>query len=130
MSQGRAEALCAKFEGASREDSKERANFGHALFFSTRPNKERRPGKIRVALFRDGQGFGRLDTDSCAGFTSSRPPPPMDLGISIFLTSAWRLTLSNLGLLVKTDWSVICLLCCLERWPWVGDNNPSRSRLL
>ena len=32
--------------------------------------------------------------------------------------------------LIKTDWSVICPLCCCERWPWVGDNNPSRSRLL
>ena len=27
-------------------------------------------------------------------------------------------------------WSVICPLCCWERWSWVVDNNPSRSRLL
>ena len=38
--------------------------------------KARRSGKIRGAFFRDAQGFGRLDADSRAGFTSSRPPPP------------------------------------------------------
>ena len=37
---------------------------------------ERRTGKIRGAFFRDAQGLGRLDTGSCAGFTTSRPPPP------------------------------------------------------
>ena len=29
-----------------------------------------------VGFFKDAQGFGRLDAGSCAGFTSSRPPPP------------------------------------------------------
>ena len=32
--------------------------------------------------------------------------------------------------LIKTDWSVSYPLCCSECWPWVGENNPSRSRLL
>ena len=27
-------------------------------------------------VFRDMQGFGRLDAGSCAGFTTSRPPLP------------------------------------------------------
>ena len=30
--------------------------------------------------------------------------------------------LRNLELLIKTGWSVICPLCCWERWSWVGDN--------
>ena len=36
----------------------------------------------------------------------------MDLGISIFLTSVQCVALRNLGLLIKTGWSVICPLCC------------------
>ena len=47
----------------------------------------------------------------------------------LFLFSVWCVALRNLGLLIKTDWSVIYPLCCWEL-PWVGNNNPSRSRLL
>ena len=36
----------------------------------------------------------------------------MDLGISIFHISGRCAALRNLGLLIKTDWSVICPLCC------------------
>ena len=38
--------------------------------------------------------------------------------------------LRNLDLLIKTGWSVIFPVFCWERWSWVGDNIPSRSRLL
>ena len=36
----------------------------------------------------------------------------MDLGISIFLISVRCVALRNLDSLIKTGWSVICLLCC------------------
>ena len=36
----------------------------------------------------------------------------MDLGISVFLISVRCVALKNLGLSIKTDWSVICPLCC------------------
>ena len=36
----------------------------------------------------------------------------MNLGISIFLISALHLALRNLGLLIKTDWNVICPVYC------------------
>ena len=33
-------------------------------------------GQDSRGFFKGAQGFGRLDTGSRAGFTSSRPPPP------------------------------------------------------
>ena len=36
----------------------------------------------------------------------------MDLGISIFLIFVQCVGLRNLYLLIKTDWSVLCPLCC------------------
>ena len=36
----------------------------------------------------------------------------MDLGISTFLIFVRGVTLRNLDLMIKTDWSVICPLCC------------------
>ena len=54
----------------------------------------------------------------------------IDLFITFSLIFAWRVTSRNSGLLIKTNWSVVCPLCCLERWSCVGDNNPSRSSLL
>ena len=36
-------------------------------------------------FFRDTQGFGRLDTGSRAGFTSSRPPPPWSSVLKFYL---------------------------------------------
>ena len=42
-------------------------------------------------FFRDTQGFGRLDADSRAGSTSSRPPPPWAsvIQFSLFLYDVW-----------------------------------------
>ena len=36
----------------------------------------------------------------------------IDLGIFLFVFSARRVTMRNLGLLIKTDWSVMCPFCC------------------
>ena len=52
----------------------------------------------------------------------------MDLGISIFLIFVRCVALRNLELLIKSGWNVFVRF--VERWSWVGDNNPSRSRLL
>ena len=54
----------------------------------------------------------------------------VDLSILIFPIFVQCVALRNLDLLIKTGWSVICPLCFWERWSWVGDSNPSRSRLL
>ena len=89
-------------------------------------------GQDSWGFFKNAHDFGRLNAaGSRAGFTSSRPPPrTMDLDILISLIFVQCVTLRNLDLLIKTGWSVICPLCCWERWSWVGDNNPSRSRVL
>ena len=65
------------------------SNHGH--FSSYEGYKQRRTGKIRGGLFRDVQGFGRLDAGSRAGFTSSRPPPPWTTAfqISLSLYDVW-----------------------------------------
>ena len=48
-------------------------------------------GQDSLGVFRDAQGFGRLDAGSRAGFTSSRPPPPWTLvfQFSLFLYDVW-----------------------------------------
>ena len=49
----------------------------HGHFSSYEGHIERRTGKISWGfIFKDAQGFGRLNAGLCAGFTSSRPPPP------------------------------------------------------
>ena len=45
-------------------------------FLSTRVNKERCTGKIPGGVFRDAQGFGRLEAGTRASFTGSRPLLP------------------------------------------------------
>ena len=111
MSQTSAELLRARIKGANREVSKGKAALTTVCFLPMRANKERRTGKIRGFFFRDAQGFGRLDASSRAGFSSSRPPPRWTsvFHFSVFLY--FCVTLRNLGLFIKTDWSVICLLC-------------------
>ena len=41
-----------------------------------------------------------------------KAPTTMDLGISIFHISVQCVALRDLGLLIKTDWSMVCPLCC------------------
>ena len=52
-------------KSANREISEGKANLWPMFLFlpTRRANKERRTGKILGALFRDEQGFGRLDAD-------------------------------------------------------------------
>jgi hypothetical protein len=112
-SQGRAEPLCARITGVNREVSEEKLTSDHGHFSSYEGHKERRTGKIRGTFFRDAQGFGRLDTGSRAGFTSSRPPPPWTsvFQFSLFLYDC--VALRNLDfLLIKTGWSVILPFFC------------------
>ena len=84
----------------------------HSLFSSYEGRQGAANGQDLWGFFRDAQGFGRLDAGLSASFTSSRPPTTMGLGISILFFSPWCVTLRNAGLLIKTDWSVICPLCC------------------
>ena len=48
----------------------------HGLFSSYEGRQGTANGQDSWGFFRDAQGFGRVDADSSAGFTSSRPPPP------------------------------------------------------
>ena len=103
----------------------------HGHVSSYEGHKERRTGKIREA-------FSKMHRTLAAGcwlagrLHQLKASTTMDLGISIFLLFVQCVAWRNLDLLIKTrcSWSVICPHCCLERWSWVGDNNPSRSRLL
>ena len=73
---------------------------GHCRFLPTRINKERRTGKSLEACWITRQ------------FHQLKASITMDLGT----------TLS-----IAPDSGVVYPFCCGERWPWVGDNNPSRS---
>ena len=126
-SQGRAEPLCVRITGLNREISEGKADIWPRSFFFLRGPQGAANGQASWGFFKDAQGFGRLDAGLRTGSTSSRP---MDLGISIFIISVQCVTLRNLDLLIKTGWSVIFPFFYWERWSWVGDNTPGRSRLL
>ena len=75
-SQGSAEPLCAIIKGANREVSEGKTFSDHGLISSYEGRQGATNGQDSWGVFRDAQGYGRLDTVSCAGFISSRPPPP------------------------------------------------------
>ena len=124
-SQGRAEPLCARIRGF----------WGKSWCLTTvifLPTWATRSGERArfVELF---QGCTGLWTAGCwlaRRLHQLKASTTMDLGISIFLIYVQCVALRNLHLLIKTGWSVIFPFFCWERWSWVGDNIPSRSRLL
>ena len=82
----------------------------HGLISSYEGHKERRTDKIRGAFSGmhrtlDDWMLARAPASSAQGLHHHGP------GISIFLISVC-VTLRNLGLMMKSDWSVIRPLCC------------------
>ena len=65
-----------KIQGANREVSEGKADSDHGLLSSYEGQQGAANGQGLWNSFRDAQGFERLDADSHAGFTSSRPPLP------------------------------------------------------
>ena len=63
----------------------------HGLFSSYEGRQGAANGQDPWGLFRDAQGFGRLDAGPRAGFTSSRPPLPWTsvFQVSLFLHDVW-----------------------------------------
>ena len=106
MSQGRAEALCARIKGANREISEGKAYVGLRSFFFLRRPLEGRTGKIR-------RDFSRMHR-ALDGWMLARAPASPTQGLHhhgsryfnfpYFCTCA---ALSNLDLLIKTGWSAI-----------------------
>ena len=91
-SQGRAEPLCARIESANREVFEGKADIWPRSFFFLRGPHGAANGQDSWCFFKGAQGFGRLDAGSCAGFISSRPPPPWTsvFQFSLFLYDVWR----------------------------------------
>ena len=128
-SQGRAESLCARIKGANREDFWGKSSCLTTVSFL--PTRAARSGEriIPAALF---QGCAGLWTAGCwlaRRLHQLKASTTMDLGISIYYVFVQCVALRNLDLLIKTGWSVNFTVSCWERWSWVGDNNPIRSRL-
>ena len=101
----------------------------HGYFSSYEGHKERRTDKIRGAFSRmhralDSWMLAHASASPAQGLHHHRP---RYFNFTYFCT---MYGLEELGLVDKTGWSVICPLCCRERWSLVGDSNPSRSRLL
>ena len=90
---------------------------------------ERRTGKIRGAFSRmhralDGWMLARAPASPAQGLHHHGPR---------YFNFTYFCTMCGLGKLgiVDQNWlERICPICCRERWSWVGNNNPSRSRLL
>ena len=102
---------------------KEKLISNHDVFSA---NKERRTGNIPEKMFsRDAQGFKRLDAGSCAGFTSSRPPPLWTL-IFRFFYFCMTYGLEKLGL-VDQNYLERDLSALLLRTLAVGRRQQSKS---
>ena len=85
------------------------SDHGHFSFYEVR--KERRTRNIRGTFSRmhrvlEGWMLARAPASPAQGLHHH------DLVISIFLTFVQCVDLRNLGLSIKTGWSVICPLCC------------------
>ena len=76
-------------------------------------------------VFKDAQGFGRLDAGSRAGFTSSRPPPPWT-SVFQFPYFCTMCGLEELGL-VDQNWLERNLSAWLLRTLVVGRRQQSES---
>ena len=91
---------------------------------------ERRTGKIRGAFsrmhraFLDGWMLARALASPAQGLHHHGP---RSFNFPYFCTMCG---LKKLGIVDQNWLGRICPICCWERWSWVGDNNPSRSRLL
>ena len=84
----------------------------YGIFSSYKDHKERRTGKIRGAF-----SWMRRALDSWMVACAQASPAQGlhhhgPLGTSIFRISVRCVALRNLDLLIKADWSVICLLSC------------------
>ena len=111
--QGSAEPLCVRIKGTNRQVSEEKADVCPRSVFFLRGLA--RSGQREIfALGFSGICIGLLDGWMLARAPASpaRGHTPMDFGISVFLISVLRMALGNLGLLMKTDESVICPFCC------------------
>ena len=84
-SQGRAEPLCARTKGVNWEVSEVKADVWPRSFFFLREPQGAANGQDSWCFLKSAQDFGRLDAGSCAGFTSSRPPPPLTSVFQLFL---------------------------------------------
>ena len=111
-SQGRDEPLCARIEGANREVSERGADIRPRFFLlPTRATTSDERARI-VGLF---QGRTGLSTAGCwlaRRLHQLKASTTLDLCISIFLIYLRCVALRNFDFLTKTDWSVICPLCC------------------
>ena len=112
-SQGSAEPLCAILKGANREVSEEKLISDHGLFSFY----EGQQGAVNGQDSWDFSGIHRaLD-----GWVLARAPASPAQGLHLhgprysnFPYFCMMHGLEKLGLLIKTDWSVVCLLCCRE----------------
>ena len=129
-SRGSTEPLWARIKGANREVSEGKAYvWPRSLFFLRGPITNGERARF-VGLFQRCTGLWTARCWLARRLHHLKASTTMGLGILIFHISVRSVALRNLDLLTKTDWSVNCPLCCWERWPWVGDNNPSQPRLL
>ena len=110
-SQGRGEPLCARIESANREVSEGKADLWPRSFFFLRGPQGAANGQDSWGFFKDAQGFGRLDTGSRAGFTSSRPPPPWTSYVN-FPYFCTMCGLEKLGIVDQNWLERFCPVCC------------------
>ena len=108
---------------------REKLSSDHGHFSSYEGHMERRTGKIRGDFSRmhralDGLMLARAPASPAQGLHHHGPR---------YFNFPYNCTMcgpEKLGIVDQNWLKRICPICCWERWSWVGDNNPSRSRLL
>ena len=111
--QGSTEPLCARIKARICRFLKEKL-MSDVFFLPTWVTRS----SERARFMRLFQGCTELRTAGCwlaRRGQQLKPSATKGLGISIFLVFVRCVALRDLELLVKTDWSVTCPLCCCKR---------------
>ena len=83
----------------------------HGIFLPTRTTRSGERARFAV-LFQGCTGRWTAGCWLVRRLHQLKASTTMDLGISFFLIFVRCVILRNLDLLIKTDWTVICPVCC------------------
>ena len=111
-SQGSAETLCARIKGANRDFSEGKLISDQCIFSFYGGQQGAANGQNSWGFFRDAPGLSTAGCWLTRRLHQLKASTTIDLDISISLVSVRCVALRNLGSFIKTDWSVICPLCC------------------
>ena len=104
---------CARASKArTRKFLREKLISNHGLFSSHEGQQGAANGQDSWVVFQGSKGLWTAECWLARRLYQLKASTAMDLIFANLPTSALRVALRNLGLLIKTNWSMICSLCC------------------